>query len=131
MRWSSCSPNVLRVQPVADVRKCRVIKTNTLLRVAFTLGVSLILSATAHAQSVRSVLNFARTTVNERVNAGIAVTNPSSAYADVTFTLYGLDGNPVTSGLVNPVRYRVAPKGQVSMMASDLFAGSRADGWIQ
>src|SRR5262249_52386122 len=33
--------------------------------------------------------------------------------------------------LVNPVRYRVGPKGQISMRASELFAGSRADGWIQ
>lgn len=92
------------------------------------MAVSLILSDSAIAQSV---LNFARTPLSERVNARIAVTNPSTNFADVQFTLYGNDGNPVSAGLVNPVRYRVAPKGQVSMMASDLFAGSRADGWIQ
>ena len=113
-----------------------MIKTDTLLRVVYTLSVSLILSQTAFAQdeirTARSVLNFVKATVSDRLNAGIAVTNPSSGYADVQFTLYGLDGNPVSSGLgVNPVRYRVAPRGQVSMLASELFAGSRADGWIQ
>jgi hypothetical protein len=106
-----------------------VIKTNTLLRVVCTLAVSLILSGAAHAQSV---LNFARTTVNERSDARVTVTNPTSNYTDVQFTFYGLDGNPVSSGLgVNPVRYRVAPRGQVSMTATDMFAGFQADGWIQ
>ncbi len=113
-----------------------VIKRNTLLRVVYTLGVSLILSQNALAQddtrSLRSVLNFVKATVSDRMDAGIAVTNPTSNYADVQFTFYGLDGNPISPGLgVNPVRYRVAPRGQVSMPASELFAGSRADGWIQ
>src|SRR5207237_3142924 len=70
-------------------------------------------------------------TFNDRFNAGFTVTNPTSNYADVQFALYGVDGNPVSSGLVNPVRYRVAPKGQVSMLASELFAASKIDGWIQ
>ncbi|PYR90616.1 MAG: hypothetical protein DMG19_05635, partial [Acidobacteria bacterium] len=85
----------------------------------------------AQATSAQSVLNFARATVNDRLNGGFAVTNPTSNYADVQFTLFGLDGNPVSSGLVNPVRYRVAPKGQISMLASDLFASSKIDGWVQ
>jgi hypothetical protein len=105
-----------------------VTKINTLLRVVYTLALCLILSKGAFAQST---LNFAKATLNERFTAGFAVINPTSSYADVQFTYYGLDGNPVSSGLVNPVRYRVAPKGQVSMRASDLFAGSRADGWVQ
>ena len=85
-----------------------MIKINTLLRVVYTLGLSLILAQSASAQSV---LNFARTTVNDQQNAGIAVTNPTSNYANVQFALYGIDGNPVSSGLVNPVSYRIAPKG--------------------
>ena len=97
-----------------------VIKVNTLLRGVYTLAISLIL---AQAASAQTVLNFAKATINDRLNAGFAVTNPSSNYADLQFTLYGLDGNPVSSGLVNPVRYRVAPKGQISMLATDLFAG--------
>jgi hypothetical protein len=105
-----------------------VIKVNTLLRVVYTLGISLIL---AQAASAQSVLNFAKATVNGRLNAGFAVTNPSSNYVDLQFTLYGLDGNPVSTGLVNPVRYRVAPKGQISMLASDVFAASKVDGWVQ
>jgi hypothetical protein len=96
--------------------------------VVYTLGVSLILSQFAEAQSA---LNFAKTSVGGGMNAGIAVTNPTSNHADVQFTLYGLDGNPVSSGLVNPVRYRVAPKGQLTIMASQLFAASNVEGWIQ
>ncbi len=103
-------------------------KFNTLLRVAYTLGVYLILAQVASAQTV---LNFAKVTVNERLTAGFAVTNPTSNYADVNFTFYGLDGNPVLSGLVNPVRHRLAPKEQLSMRTNELFAASKADGWVQ
>src|SRR5215470_17288311 len=98
----------------------RVTKFNTLLRVAYTLCVYLIWTQVASAQTV---LNFAKATLSDRLSAGFAVINPTSNYADVQFTYYGLDGNPVSSGLVNPVRYRVAPKGQISMRAGDLFAG--------
>lgn len=105
-----------------------MIKFNTVLRVVYTLAVCVVVATPAAAQSV---LNFARTTLDGRQNAGIAVTNPASYYADVQFTLYGLDGNPVASGLVNPVVYRVAPRGQVSMFASDLFAASKVEGWVQ
>lgn len=95
----------------------------------YTLGLCLILSQFASAQSV---LNFAKATVNDVSTAGFAVTNPTSGYADVQFTFYGLDGNPVSSGLVtNPVRYQVAPKAQISMSAMDLFAASQVDGWVQ
>src|SRR5581483_7723099 len=110
---------------------------NTLLRVVYTLGLSLMLSQFASAQSVvpaGTVLNFTKVTVNGTSNAGFAVINPTSAYADVTFTLYGLDGNPIptTVAPLNPVRYRVAPKGQISMLAGTLFAPSSAvDGWVQ
>ena len=105
-----------------------MIKVNTLFRVVYTLGISLIW---AHSVSAQTVLNFANATVNDHVNAGFAVTNPTSNFADVQFTIYGLDGNPVSSGLVNPVRYHVAPKGQISMLASELFASSKTDGWVQ
>jgi hypothetical protein len=102
-------------------------KLNTLLRVVYTLGLCLIWSQFASAQSV---LNFAKATVGDASNAGFAVTNPTSGYADVQFTFYGLDGNPVP-GLVNPVRYQLAPKAQISMLATELFAASQADGWVQ
>jgi hypothetical protein len=124
------------LQPIAGIR---VIKFNTLLRVVYTLGLSLVLSPFASAQSVvpqGSVLNFVKATVDQQSNAGFSVMNPTSNYADVQFTFYGLDGNPIVSStqnpnLVNPVRYRVAPKGQVSMSARDLFAATTVDGWVQ
>jgi hypothetical protein len=77
------------------------------------------------------VLNFAKATVSQQSKAGFAVTNPTSNYADVTFTFYGLDGSKVTSVPLNPVRYRVAPKGQVSLLAADIFGAAAADGWVQ
>jgi len=106
----------------------RVTKINTPLRVVFTLAGYFILAQTAYAQTV---LNFAKATLNERLSPGFAVVNPTSNYVDVQFTYYGLDGNPVSTGLVNPVRHRVAPKGQISIKATELFQGSRADGWVQ
>src|SRR5207237_8628135 len=99
----------------------RVIKVNTLLRVVYTLAISLILAQGASAQTV---LTFAKATVNDRFNAGFTVTNPTSNYADVQFALYGVDGNPVSSCLVKPVRYRVAPKGQVCPRSSERFEAS-------
>jgi len=105
-----------------------VTKFNTLLRVVYTLGAYLILSQAAYAQTV---LNFAKATAGERFSPGFVVINPTTNYADVQFTYYGLDGSPVTAGLVNPVRYRVAPKGQLAMRASEVFAGARGDGWVQ
>ena len=108
--------------------RMRVIKVDTLLRVVYTLGLSVIL---AQAASAQSVLNFAKATVSDSLNGGFAVTNPTANYADVQFTLYGLDGNPVSSGLVNPVRYRIAPKGQISMPATEIFAASKVEGWVQ
>jgi hypothetical protein len=107
-----------------------VIKFNTLSRSVYTLLVCLALGEVALAQtaSPQTVLNFAKP---ERLNAVFTVTNPTSTYADVTFTLYGWDGNPVTSGRVNPVRYRVTPKGQLSMRASEIFAAPKSDGWVQ
>jgi hypothetical protein len=105
-----------------------VIKFDTLLRVVYTLGVSLILSQSALAQSV---FNFSRTTIDGAVNAGFGVMNPTAGFVDVQFTLYGFDGNPVSSGLVNPVSYRIPPRGQISMLASEIFGASAADGWVQ
>jgi hypothetical protein len=116
----------------------RVIKLNTLLRVVYTLGLSLILSQFVSAQPAQaqgSVLNFVKATVNSPTNTGFAVTNPTSTYADVQFSFYGTDGSLVTKGLANnPVRYRVAPQGQISMFASDIFGvfgASTVDGWVQ
>jgi len=126
--WRFVSSNGCPFKRLQPGEGRRVIKVNTLLRGVYTLAVSLIL---AQAASAQTVLNFAKATITDRLNSGFAVTNPSSNYADLQFTLYGLDGNPVSSGLVNPVRHRVAPKGQISILATDLFGGSKVDGWVQ
>src|SRR5499433_1149753 len=109
-------------------QRIRVTRFNAILRGGCSLGLYLLLSQAAYADTV---LNFVKATLDDRLNAAFSIANPTSNYVDVQFTYYGLDGNPVSPGLVNPVRYRVAPKGQISMRASELFAGSRADGWVQ
>jgi len=103
-------------------------KFATVCRSIYAVLLSLVV---AHTASAASVLNFVKSTVDDHSNASLAVVNPTSKFADLQFTLYGLDGNPVSSGLVNPVRYRVAPNGQFSMRANDIFAASKIDGWIQ
>jgi hypothetical protein len=128
LRWRAVCRIGLSIKRLQAGEVKRVIKFNTLLRVVSTVGMSLIL---VHPAAGESVLNFARTTVSDQLSAGIAVTNPTSTYADVQFTLYSLDGNTVSSGLVNPVRYRVAPKGKISMRATEIFAASRVEGWVQ
>ncbi len=128
MRWRAVCRIGLSIKRLQAGEVKRVIKFNTLLRVVSTVGMSLIL---VHPAAGESVLNFARTTVSDQLSAGIAVTNPTSTYADVQFTLYSLDGNTVSSGLVNPVRYRVAPRGKISMRATEIFAASRVEGWVQ
>src|SRR5262245_24602532 len=106
----------------------RVIKFNTVARVLYTLVVCLALAEGASAQTV---LNFAKATVNDRANAGFSIANPTSHFADVQFTLYGWDGSLLSAGVANPVRYRVAPQGQISMRANEIFGTSKADGWVQ
>ena len=67
--------------------RMRVIKVDTLLRVVYTLAIYLILANVANAQTV---LNFASTSVNDHSNAGFAVTNPTSNFADVQRRPWGL-----------------------------------------
>src|SRR5919197_1111832 len=109
----------------------RVTKFNTLLRVSCTLGLCLMWAQAAAAQEPKSVLNFVKVTVNERLSAGFTITNPTANFAEVQFTYYGLDGNPISSGLLNPVRYRIAPRGQLAMRANEVFAAANTDGWVQ
>src|SRR5262249_41186210 len=97
-------------------QRIRVTEFNTLLRVGCSLGLYLILSQAAYADTV---LNFVKATFNDRLTATFSIANPTSNFSDVQFTYYGLDGNPVSSGVVNPVRYRIAPHGQMSMRASE------------
>jgi hypothetical protein len=104
-----------------------VIKTNTVLRAICTLAVVCAFAGTAVAQST---LNF-----TPRGNAGIAVTNTTPFAADVKFTLYNLDGTVSSSNMTNPFTHRIAPMGQLAMMASEIFNLNKAaawpGGWIQ
>jgi hypothetical protein len=105
-----------------------VSKFNTALRALNTLSLLVLLSQAAHAQSV---LNFPKLIHADRLKTGIAVTNPTPYYSDVQFTFYGLDGNALSAGVVNPVSYRIGPNSQLSMMADEFFAAGNLEGWIQ
>lgn len=103
-------------------------KFNTTFRVVNTLGLLVLLSQFAHAQSV---LNFPKLIHGGQSRTGISVTNPSPYYVDVQLTLYGPEGNLVSAGVVNPVRYRIGPTSQLSMMTDEFFAGGNIEGWVQ
>src|SRR5207244_4309077 len=86
LNWRFVSANGCPFKRLQPDESRGVIKVNTLLRGVYTLAISLIL---AQAASAQTVLNFVKATINDRLNAGFAVTNPSSNYADLQFTLYG------------------------------------------
>jgi hypothetical protein len=57
---------------------------------------------------------------------GFAVANPDASAADVTFTLYEVDGK-----VQGTATRRVAARGQLSWLASELFSGASNAGWTQ
>jgi hypothetical protein len=105
-----------------------VSKYNTIQRGLFTVGLFFLLTQYAHGQSV---LHFARAAYGNSQDTRIAITNPNSYHADVQLTFYSADGNPIGNGMVNPVSYRIGPRSEFSMLASELFAAGSGDGWIQ
>ena len=110
------------------ILRLSVIKNNTLWRAIFTISALVVCVQSADAQSV---LNFPRAVQDGRLMTGVAVTNTASYFADVQFTYYGNDGNIIASGFVNPVTYRIPPKGQFAMLSNEIFGGASAQGWIQ
>src|SRR5436190_9318129 len=107
----------------------RVSRFNTVLRSICTIAVVAVLAQAAAAQSVQSVLNFTGTAPGDAGPSSIAITNPTSNFADVQFTLYNGDGTPAPAP-VNPVSYRVAPKAQIAKKPDEIF-GPHRSGWIQ
>lgn len=106
----------------------RVSNINTIKRSLLTLTLLFLVVGSASGQSV---LGFPRAIVDGAQDTGVAITNPNPYFADVLLTLYAPDGTPVANGLINPVSYRIAPKSQLQMQVSKLFAAGNAEGWIQ
>lgn len=107
----------------------RVSRFNTVLRSICTIAFVAALAQAAAAQSVQSALNFTGTAAGDAGPSSIAITNPTSNFADVQFTLYNSDGT-LAPAPVNPVSYRVGPKAQISKKPDEIFGAHRA-GWIQ
>src|SRR3990172_3762791 len=63
---------------------------------------------------------FPRFVAYGNVSSGIALFNPSSRAATVVLTLRGVDGAPIGGGS-NPVAVTVPPKGQMALVAGELF----------
>jgi len=105
-----------------------VSKYNTIHRGLFTVCLLFLLTQVAHGQSV---LHFARAVYGNAQDTRLAITNPNSYHADVQLTFYGADGNPIANGMMNPVSYRIGPRSEFSMLASELFVAGSGDGWIQ
>jgi hypothetical protein len=79
----------------------------------------------------QSILNFAYVVQDAQTHTGISVTNPTTRYAEIRFTFYDRTGASPASGMANPVRYRIPPKGQLAMFASDIFQTANLQGWVQ
>ncbi len=117
-------------QSIRAIPCTRVSNLNTIKRTLCTLGLLLLFG---HAASAQSILNFSRVLLDSANNTGIAITNPSPYPADVLLTLYGPDGNSISNGnaTLNPISYRIDPKSQIQVLASDLFGLQNAEGWVQ
>jgi hypothetical protein len=107
----------------------RVSRFNTVLRSICTIAIVAALAQAAAAQSVQSTLNFTGTAAGDAGPASVAITNSTSNFADVQFTLYNSDGT-LASAPLNPVSYRVAPKAQISKKPDEIF-GAHRTGWVQ
>ena len=100
---------------------------NTALRVLFTL---LVVALAAIPVTAQSVLYFPRVLEGDDSGGNFTVTNPSTSDLEVEFALFTLDGE-LGALAANPVRYRVEPRGVLSMGADEVFATSTLDGWVR
>jgi hypothetical protein len=81
---------------------------------AFLVGTILFVLSVL-AVRAESVLNFPRLSFEPNTLTGIAVVNPTSQDASVTFTAYGADGEPLAGeGFKNPVQLSVKSNQQIS-----------------
>ncbi len=104
-----------------------MVNLNTLRVLAFTPLVWALSLVPAQAQSV---LHFPHVVQSAGSGAGFEISNGTTEAAEVDFTLYSLDGS-VVPGLLNPVRYTIAPGGALSMSAGEVFAAGAVDGWVR
>ncbi|HLH29934.1 MAG TPA: IPT/TIG domain-containing protein, partial [Terriglobia bacterium] len=89
---------------------------------------------TAAANSFgQSVLNFPRVISTPQSFTGLAISNPTSAEASITFTAFQPDGTLFTSaGGQNPLTVTIPAGGQYAHLATEIFSGSGTfNGWIQ
>lgn len=75
----------------------------------------------------QSTLTFPRVMRSQDLGTtGFAIINPSSSIASVTFTLYGADGSVQTAS-----PQMIGIRGQLAKLASEIFPGATAGGWVQ
>jgi hypothetical protein len=80
----------------------------------------------------QTVLNFPRVISSNDVITGLAVTNPTSSEASISFTAFDPSGNPPTgTNVQNPVTAKIPPGGQFSKAAAELFNLPNFNGWVQ
>src|SRR5262245_53788944 len=95
-----------------------------------SLVVSLFTATTSLAQSV---LHFPRVVSRTDLFTGIAVSNPTSSDARVTFTAYQPDGTRLAgSGVQNPISITIPAGGQYARPFSEIFASNDFfNGWVR
>ena len=78
-----------------------------------------------------STLNFPIPLGDGPTSISLSVQNPTPYFADVEFTLYEADGSARSTGIANPISYRVSPYGEISLGAAEIFHTNQVHGWIQ
>jgi len=80
----------------------------------------------------QSVLQFPRVISTSDVYTGIAVGNPTSSEASVTFTAFQFDGTVLAGANVrNPVTVTVPAAGQYARLIPEIFGVGAINGWVQ
>lgn len=99
------------------------------------LSVPCIFVVSCISANAASVLNFPRLSFEANTLTGLAIVNPSSETASVTFTAYGADGSLLSgSGFSNPATLTVPPNQQISKLLPEIFSGALSTsttGWVQ
>src|SRR6185369_2681636 len=80
----------------------------------------------------QTVLQFPRVISNSTAYTGIAVGNPTTTEASVTFTAFQSNGSIVSgAGVRNPITLKIPAGGQAAKLFPEIFGLATFDGWVE
>jgi YVTN family beta-propeller protein len=91
-----------------------------------------ILLVFARELRAQSLLLFPRVISSAQIYTGLAVSNPTSQTASITFTAYLPDGSLLSgTGVTNPVAVNLSPGAQYARLFTEIFGSSAPfNGWV-